>query len=856
VKSSVASSFQFENFDSDFVASVQPVAISNFNGELVSDHIVFDQLSTDNVFSDDIEFTSIAQEFVNNNLTYFCIKPKSGSNGNKPIRKIQPGDVIQYKDIINKENDLEYFLQNIFRKERFWPGQVEVLSRTLQLHPVIALLPTGGGKSICYQLSALMQPGVTIVVSPLRALMFDQVDNLQRVGIDAVQYINSEQSTSEREQVSRNMSNGQYSMVFIAPERLQIEDFRLNLNDLASDYTIPYVVVDEAHCISEWGHDFRTSYLNLANVVENYCSRSDFVPTLIALTGTASLDVLSDIQRELRIYDDESKVVPQTFDRPELRFSITKVPSSDKFDDLRDFMRTLPRRFKEMPNDFFSLKGEDTNSGIVFVPHVNGQFGYSVKLKLENEFKIPIEFFSGGAPKTSKYLGNRNAWNDKKREVQEAFKNNKIPLLVTTKAFGMGIDKPNVRFTIHYGMPPSLEAFYQEAGRAGRDKQQAMCHIIFSDDSSEDADKIFDFKISADEVHAIPEPQWNEQGDLHRMSWFHKQAFKGTMPEKRELYYLLKNFIYPLQEKIDVHKSKTIKVSFGSRYVREKAIYRLTLIGIVKDYTLDYRSRHFNIEVQKLPDTAIHKNLQNYISRYRLKDRSGVSIAEINERKGNNFTEKSLGYLIDFTYEEIEKKRRQAIYQMAEVARKNRNDDGIRKELLAYLESSPFSVQLSDIVDQIDPYQWISIIQNTNFADDAQLLLGGTRRTLESYPDHPGILILGAYARVLMPNYGIESALDDFKRGFSNLVSLADSYDIDIEKTVTELIRVMNTQVGNLLSDEYYRLFLEYFPYPELAKRVYYLSKPAGIPVILDNAKQNLKKFADLFLMENKNDQR
>ena len=181
--------------------------------------------------------------------------------------QIQSSEPIVYPMTDDKREPLRFFLQNLFRKKDFREGQFEILTRSLAQKPVIGLLPTGAGKSLCYQLSALLQPGVTLVVDPLRSLMFDQAENLKTNRIDRIAFINSEQETKEREKIIWQMGNGEFQIVFISPERLQIKKFREELCRMATDFSVPYVVIDETHCVSEWGHDFRTSYLNLASTI-------------------------------------------------------------------------------------------------------------------------------------------------------------------------------------------------------------------------------------------------------------------------------------------------------------------------------------------------------------------------------------------------------------------------------------------------------------------------------------------------------------------------------------------------------------------------------------------------------------
>ncbi len=746
-------------------------------------------------------FTTPEPDFYNRLLgsggTAFSIRSAHTPRGKN---QIQPSEPIAYPMANHKRKSLRFFLQNIFRKEDFRKGQFEILARSLAQKPVIGLLPTGAGKSLCYQLSALFQPGVTFVIDPLRSLMFDQAENLKANRIDRIAFINSEQETKEREKIIRQMGNGEFQIIFIAPERLQIKNFREELRRMTTAFSVPYVVIDEAHCVSEWGHDFRTSYLNLASTVQAFCRFRNIPPTIVALTGTASYAVLTDIQREIGIGDEEAKISLGTFDRKELQFSLYTAPSNQKQSQLLDVLNVVPNQFSMNVDSFYEPNGHHTHSGIVFVPHVNGAFGENVRTFLSHELDIPVEFYSGTVPKTFEPDLNpadrELCWNKHKRNVQQRFKKNEFTLLVSTKAFGMGIDKPNIRYTIHYGIPQSLEAFYQEAGRAGRDRKNSICTIIFSDDSAANADQFLDRNRRIDEFGQLREPSRDQQGDIHRMMWFHKGGFQGARAEKRAIFELLEDSIYPClhHQALQLNQSEEIQIPFGRndsiKMKREKAIYRLSIIGVVQDYTIDFRYKQFEVTIVKKPEDECLAQLQSYIARYKTQDRTAID-QQVQQHKGRNLIEKCLGYLIDFVYEEIEKKRRRAIQTMAEVVRTCHTDETIREALLSYLEKSPFTDPLLQLAKRTEPQEWWNVLDINNELDQpllrevdgARQLLGGCRRTLESFPSHPGLYLLSGFARLLLPNQEVEQALSDIRSGLQNLTdpSISRREEITLE---------------------------------------------------------------------------
>lgn len=353
----------------------------------------------------------------------------------------------------NRE-ELRWFLNYLFRKEDFWEGQWETIERSLRGEDSVVLLPTGGGKSIAFQLAALLLPGRCIVVDPILSLIDDQMDNLMRVGIDRCIGITSDLSTDQRESALRVFRSGHYFFCYVAPERFQTVPFRNALRALTTNTVVSLIVVDEAHCVSEWGHDFRTAYLNLGRVAREYGASQDFTPPLVALTGTASKIVLKDVQRELEIVAFEAIITPKTFDRPELSYKVLSCHSSEKTARLEGYLRALPADFQLVPGTFFGLNGPETYAGLVFCPHVNGSHGViELQRALRGFLPTRIEAYSGTAPRGL----TQDAWRTHKKRCAQDFKHNLISALVCTKAFGMGIDKPNIRYTVHISLQYSLE---------------------------------------------------------------------------------------------------------------------------------------------------------------------------------------------------------------------------------------------------------------------------------------------------------------------------------------------------------------------------------------------------------------
>jgi len=301
----------------------------------------------------------------------------------------------------------------------------------------MCVMPTGGGKSLCYQLPAVARPGVTLVISPLIALMKDQVDGLAKLGIGA-SFVNSSLPFEEQRDRLRRLAAGEYDLFYVAPERLRNAGFLAAIRDVK----LQLLAVDEAHCISQWGHDFRPDYARLGQFRMRLGS-----PQTIALTATATPQVRDDISKQLGL--DEPKIFVSGFARQNLRFEVSDVPSGTEKDrELVDFL------------------GSNPGAGIIYC---------STRKRCEEV----VEMLSARI-KRAVALYHAGLMQDERRRVQESFMSGRTPIVAATNAFGMGIDKANLRFVIHYNMPGSLEAYYQEAGRAGRDGDESRCLLLYS----------------------------------------------------------------------------------------------------------------------------------------------------------------------------------------------------------------------------------------------------------------------------------------------------------------------------------------------------------------------------------------
>lgn len=601
------------------------------------------------------------------------------------------------------KDGIDYLLKSIFRKREFRPGQLPIMHNALQCKSVIGLLPTGGGKSLTYQLSALLQPGICLVIDPIRSLMKDQVDGLNRNLIDSCVFINSTLRGEAKRKAMRQFAEGEVQFVFISPERLQMEEFRLLLDDMYENgHYFSYCVIDEAHCVSEWGHDFRTAYLRLGENAINFCKTKnlDSLP-LFGLTATASYDVLADVQRELSGNDESKRLSEEAIvrseytKRNEIQYIVEEVTfptgalnniwdlkkelSAKKKDRVKRLLTTIPQKisefqgnyklvftetdwennekneqlaFKKMlienysPSKFYQQK----NAALIFCPHTKGYFGVTDKFRIGRN-GMPVErqgyydtlalepginagYFMGSG---SDMDGTAQVIQEESFENQDKFINGELNLMVATKAFGMGIDKENIRYTIHVNYPSSIESYVQEAGRAGRDGKLALSYILYNDQEvpllSEDEPVDHDFDINM---------------------YFHKNSFKGVQKELAVLDELLTEIFFPdrtfeiesyLSQEIEMdikcgyYEIETFKGLFFNLGFEEKLGYvnLNNLTGKLKDsINLELSNKIFTLVINYIK--AQNLNEPTYLWIQRSDKQAGIEEILKSKRTGDKFS--------------------------------------------------------------------------------------------------------------------------------------------------------------------------------------------------------------------------
>lgn len=618
-----------------------------------------------------------ARNILLNSDTYYVIRSSHYPQG---ARIICSADNIEYQPLVNKtsrgeyvtipkrENVIKYFLQNIFRKHEFREGQLPILSRALSNKTTIGLLPTGGGKSLTYQLAALLQPGVTVVVDPLVSLMVDQYEGLVKQRIDMSACINAIQEREEKTFQLGRLQNGELQFMFLSPERFMMEDFREELLKMTryNHVYFAYGVIDEVHTVSEWGHDFRPAYLQLGRNMTNFLETStgDHV-SIIGLTATASFDVLADVERELTLggqmaLDSDTIVRPEISEREELTYRIVEVKTDfsqfkiatspwvislsemgmrnvvarTKRFELESILANLPfdiniknvtKRvhatyiYSFSPKLFYKPNSEGlyNNAVIIFCPHRSGALGVKDLELQRTTIEGIASYIRNLSPDyaVGTFIGGDNPTGD-----MMDFMNNKLNIMVATKAFGMGLDKKNVRSTIHINHPSSIESYVQESGRAGRDNKVAISYLLYEsteyiDLSVENVSDalgvnnpypwlmnykdhyvlISDFKrlcyqhnltnFQAQQLEDLLAP-FKQNVDKNVVLFFHSNSFRGAFKEKvilSELAYQIVNVnnvpannvtgVYAALNGLDNGDYSYVIVSWENQYQQNQQLY-------------------------------------------------------------------------------------------------------------------------------------------------------------------------------------------------------------------------------------------------------------------------------------------
>lgn len=623
-------------------------------------------------------------------------------NSVNSLRQIYCSESIKYKPLVVRNPDtsyseireflpsIEYFLQNIFRKKSFREGQLPIISRALQKLPVIGLLPTGGGKSLTYQIPVFLQPTISIVVDPIKSLMEDQVRVLSENWIDNITYANSSQNQYLKNKAIIDFKLGTKQLIFVSPERFVIESFRSLLKNIDSTnkgQSIGYCVIDEVHCVSEWGHDFRYDYLLLGKNAQEFCKTKDNVVSLMGLTATASFDVLADIERELQVESEdvaEAIIMIENTVRPELYFRIVDVSDSEDrskilvkemqnfssvfsyfnnaellkksqkhhFDnfDPKDFAETnADKTYKLSENNQYVFKEKldqlinplpNPYAAIVFCPvkgskisEKTGQFvnkkGVRYNHQLLQENGITVGFFYGSDQENESSHYIETSQDILQRNFHNFMKGN-LSTMVCTKAFGMGIDKDDIRATFHVNYSSSLESLVQECGRAGRDKKVSIATILanYKTYFAFDFLKITEYYkgLSNFDILVLKE---NLVGTYIEGEW---EAFKFSSKESFTQHLNHCNFSYKKKDGAILYFS-----DFKIKNLREKILANLDDLLIEKSEDRDIHDFFFdnNFKGKRYEDAQMEELFKDALKTDKKEDEY-ISLYEVLENTNSN----------------------------------------------------------------------------------------------------------------------------------------------------------------------------------------------------------------------------
>jgi len=654
--------------------------------------------------------------------------------------RVSSTEPINYYITDEDKGILEFFLDNIFDKPKFREGQFPIISNALNRKDTIGLLPTGGGKSLCYQLPCLLQPSINFVVCPIKSLMYDQNENLVNMLVTNVSFITSDLDANERRQIETDFEQGRYLFVWISPEKFQIPSFREKITSIVANFSIAYAVVDEVHCLSEWGHDFRTSYLNLAKTIDKLSPKDengDGKIKYIGLTATASVNVLKDIKiefsRKQRLEDENIKSLLD-YSRKELQFEVI----NDKGNKSKQIQTLL----KEL-HDTESFIETNDKAGLVFTPNVNGAYGcFQVSNTLNTLYQNKVSWFSGDIPKRDVYdeqtgrktgtepVMQRDEFNKFKLQVQKDFKKGKYQILVATKAFGMGIDKQNIFYTFHYGLPSSVEALYQEAGRAGRwDKNKeenkgkiGKCYVLYSPEThdSERVERLFKKDTTFAEMKEISEEVKWDGKDIFKQVFLFTQGQNDIDEDFKIILGVIKTY-FKSESKVRIFWNDAFSKLRINNDTLQKAIYRLSLLGIVSDWTTNFID-HFEVQFKTQNETTIIKSVSNYITKYEPNTDVETKISQVEKA---TILEKSVWYLLNWTFENIAYSRKQSLKTLNEFCANFKNSDDFKKRIDSYFVFSNTTFILQDIGENPNNYSnWFEalyIYEETNELDENNL---------------------------------------------------------------------------------------------------------------------------------------
>lgn len=769
----------------------------------------------------------------------------------KNYYRVADAKKIQYNFTADEESQdntaFKFLLKNIFGHDDFRQGQLPILKNILAGNDTIGILPTGTGKSLCYQLAALLQPGVSLIIVPIIALMEDQRRVMENKGINRVAYINSHDTNAEKDTKLQRFQRGEFQFMVVSPERLQNSRFRNSIGEINRVLEFSLAVIDEVHCLSEWGHDFRPAYLRLIPTIRKYCPNAN----LLGLTATASQAVLNDLKAEFNNDGSGIKALA-SMERDELIFHRFTVASNDERD-------SKILEIIHCHDGKYTAGGVEKNSvGLIFCQTVskitpNGCINLQERLLQANAIKNgDIEIYHGQLEP------------EIKSATQAKFmEKNFAGLMVCTTAFGMGIDKENIKYTIHNSLPKSVEAFYQEAGRAGRDKfknPKSHCYIIHKPDAVDKSviEKIFDITTSITERKKLS-GKLEYFNDLSTVLFFLNQDKFEPQIECEKIIKLLSkmhdDFTACGKVTLYCYDEDTFKV-------RQMQLHKLAILGIVEDWTVEYINledegtnseshtprNSLRVEYCGVDVENIKNSLLQYIRKHDAEFSLDGTITDykiycdlLNENSADP-VRACLLILIVWTNNTILYSRLQSSKNMLDFCSAEVSDEEFRQKIFEFFQYTEKNIILDSIVEDPRQFQnWFKILISDKKIidrDAAQSLSNSLRRYLESYANNTGLNYLSGMLELISGNFEELNRLSDSSRNIKESFSPEDQEKI-IELTL-QIAKTFPENEKNLFSE----IFLKY--YREFAAQVHeQLGDLYSLSVFLDDQTLRIKKLLE-----------
>jgi len=708
----------------------------------------------------------------------------------------------------------------------FRPGQFEIITASLTNEATLGLMPTGGGKSLCFQSIGAFESGCCVVVCPITALVRDHVAELNKFGFqETAEFISSELQGSARTFVQKKFDAGKLKFLFVSPEKFQQVEFRQSFKSNFENGLINRVVIDEVHCISEWGHEFRTSYLTLAQTIRS------LAPTLpiMCLTATAAVKVIEDIKIEFNIPDE---CILYFMDRSRKELSFEVVATQNKANKLKEIIE----------NSYKSGKVDELGAFVVFGQTVDtNPFSRGIDdiySDLKNTFKKQtIACFSGKQPKNWKDnypsffsnincdYKNNNTFDRYKQEVQKLFKKNQIDGIVATKAFGMGVNKPNIRLAVHYGMPASMEALYQEAGRAGRDQLPAYCVTLFAKERNLKS-YVHDRKISLEQLRKIGDEIKNDKGDFSQHLYFLTSSNKTIAAELEECISELNKWREQSKSDAVIVNEPKAKDGKKTKRVKEKIIFRLKQLGFVKDWTVEnfvagiYRVLWKDQEIDQLSE-SIFKTISKYSGEQAELKEYTEKLANARSLSTEDCERELIRVLLEWNYNHFVYQRRQSLKNLYEACENFENNEIFKDKLENYFRTKKAFSTLPDLLnvsisEAVPEVSALLLTKSGNLRTKAQLtsLSASVLRFLESYQSNVSLNLLSGLLRLLQNDFENIDGRQRFESFLKELGPFSEAKQVLL--SLIELIQ----KFGPEPKKHAYSCLLEYFPEPHLARTI------------------------------------